>query len=186
MTSEKDLVMMTGDTDNPANGDRITAAGRRFLVSWTAGLLLILLVFGWLTVSAQRRNRLASVELQQAVMNSEATEKGVTPPDFSLPPGANPAQVQVGFYVDRIAELSVKDASWTVDFYVWFRWRGNAVQPGNGFQVIDGWIESRECPTVLGRSSFFELMSCVHFLAIRTLFSSAPAMSLRRFRHNVK
>ena len=135
---------MTGDSANPACCDRITAAGRRFLVCWTAGLLLLLLIFGWLTVGAQRRNRLSSNELQQAVMNPEATEKGVTPPDLTLPPGADPAQVLIGLYVDRIAELSVKDASWTVDFYVWFRWRGSAVQPGNGFQVIDGWIESRE------------------------------------------
>ena len=65
-------------------------------------------------------------------------------PDLTLPPGANPAQVHVGLYVDRIAELSVKDASWTVDSYVWFRWRGDGIQPGNGFQIIDGWIESRE------------------------------------------
>lgn len=135
---------MTGDIDNPAYGDRITAAGRKFLVIWTAGLLLLLVIFGWLTVGAQRRNRLASVERQHAVMDPLAAEKGVTPPDLTLPPEANPAQVHVGLYVDRIAELSVKDASWTVDFYVWFRWRGDAVQPGNGFQIIDGWIESRE------------------------------------------
>ena len=114
---------MTGDIDNSAYGDRITAAGRKFLVIWTAGLLLLLVIFGWLTVGAQRRNRLASVERQQAVMDPLAAEKGVTPPDLTLPPGANPAQVHVGLYVDRIAELSVKDASWTVDFYVWFRVR---------------------------------------------------------------
>ena len=27
-------------------------------------------------------------------------------------------------YVSRLMELSVKQVSWTVDFYLWFCWRG--------------------------------------------------------------
>ena len=135
---------MTSDGGNASSGDPITAAGQRFLVFWTVGLIVLLLILGWLTVGAQRRNLLASIERQRARMDPEAAESGVTLPDLTLPPGANPAKVDVGFYVDRISDLSVKDASWTVDFYVWFRWRGGAVLPGKSFQVIDGWIESKE------------------------------------------
>ena len=135
---------MPSDTGNASPSDQITTSGQRFLVCWTVGLIGLLLILGWLTVGAQRQNRLASIERQKARMNPEAAEPGVTLPELALPPGANPARVDIGLYVDRIAELSVKDASWTVDFYVWFRWRGDAVQPGNGFQIIDGWIESRE------------------------------------------
>ncbi len=135
---------MTSDGGRTASGDLITAAGRRFLVLWTVGLVVLLLVLGWLTVGAQRRNLLVAAERQRARLDPAAAESGITLPDLTLPPGANPTRVEVGFYVDRISELSIKDASWTVDFYVWFRWRDEAVRPGNDFQVIDGSIESRE------------------------------------------
>jgi hypothetical protein len=38
----------------------------------------------------------------------------------------------------------VKDASWTVDFYLWFRWNGKGVDPGEKLQIVDGSIESKE------------------------------------------
>jgi len=46
-------------------------------------------------------------------------------------------------YVDRLLELSVKQVSWTVDFYLWFRWRGGIPDTFNGFQIVDGTIESK-------------------------------------------
>ena len=49
-----------------------------------------------------------------------------------------------GIYLDRIVELSVKEVGWTVDFYVWFRWKGQEADPGEKFQIVDGSIESRE------------------------------------------
>jgi hypothetical protein len=55
-----------------------------------------------------------------------------------------PTEVRVGMYVDRIIDLSVKEGSWTVDFYLWFRWQGDSVKPSETFQVIDGSIESKD------------------------------------------
>jgi hypothetical protein len=75
-------------------------------------------------------------------MNAQAADPDTTPPDWTLPPGVQPTAVQAGIYVDRIIALSVRETSWTVDFYVWFRWRGDAVSPGEGLQVVDGSIES--------------------------------------------
>jgi len=46
-------------------------------------------------------------------------------------------------YVDRLLELSVKQVSWTVDFYLWFRWRAGIPDTCNGFQIVDGTIESK-------------------------------------------
>ena len=67
------------------------------------------------------------------------------PPSSGIPPAgradarSTPASTSIAS-----CEFSVKDASWTVDFYVWFRWRGDDVQPGDEFQVVDGSIESKE------------------------------------------
>jgi len=124
--------------------DRITARGRIFLIAWIVVLLAILVAAVWATAFPLRQSKLASTERHRARMDPQADEPGLTPPVFTLPDNANPARVRVGVYVDRIVELSVKDASWTVDCYVWFRWSGNKIQTADGFQVIDGWIESRQ------------------------------------------
>lgn len=52
--------------------------------------------------------------------------------------------VTVGVYVDRIPDISTKATSWSVDFYIWFKWRDDRLQPGETFQIIDGKIQSRE------------------------------------------
>ena len=76
-------------------------------------------------------------------MSTNAVEPGITSADLTLPEEANPVLVDVGFYVDRISELSVKDVSWTVEFYIWFRWKGEALHLKDDFHVVDGWIESQ-------------------------------------------
>lgn len=50
------------------------------------------------------------------------------------------SKVSVGIYLERIAELSTKNTSWTVDFYIWFRWQDSTLNPGSTFQVVDGEI----------------------------------------------
>jgi hypothetical protein len=125
-------------------GDAITRGGRLFLVAWSVGLALLLAGAAWLAIVPVRNEALASTGRHRARMDPLAADPGATPPDLKLPPGACPTQVYAGIYVDRIVELSIKDASWTVDFYLWFRWRGDAVRPGEGIQVVDGWIESQQ------------------------------------------
>ena len=38
----------------------------------------------------------------------------------------------------------MQDSSWTADFYVWFRWRGEQADPGEDLIVVDGSIDSKE------------------------------------------
>lgn len=121
----------------------ITSADRKFLFAWTAGLAMLLCVMGWLTVRPQRHYRLESAARHRDRMSTSAEEPGVTSADLTLPEDATPVLVDVGFYVDRISELSVKDVSWTVEFYIWFRWKGDALSLKDAFQVVDGAIESQ-------------------------------------------
>ncbi|MBL8949447.1 MAG: hypothetical protein JNK82_01630 [Myxococcaceae bacterium] len=60
----------------------------------------------------------------------------------TLEPGkADP--VVVGVYVNQVHEFSLRENSFTVDFYVWFRWKNPALKPYETFSVIDGRIESK-------------------------------------------
>jgi len=52
-----------------------------------------------------------------------------------LTEGAVP--VHVGMYVERISELSTSDATWAAVFDVWFRRRGDELNPADGFVVMD-------------------------------------------------
>src|SRR5262245_59567949 len=76
------------------------------------------------------------------LMDPAAPDPGVTAAAQSSTDKAVP--VPVGVYVERIPELSTKDATWTVAFDLWFRWRGDDLKPAEGFVVMEGSIESRE------------------------------------------
>ena len=111
---------------------------------WVILLIALFIIIGFFTVWAVYKNKNAATKRHQDRMNANVGEGGSKPPAIALPEGANPVRVQAGIYVDRIVELSVKDVGWTVDFYLWFRWKGAGAEPGENFQVVDGWIESKE------------------------------------------
>jgi len=139
-----------------AAADRVINRGERlFLAAWLAGLSLLLAIAGCLAVFPVRNEALAVAGRHRDRMDPSAPDPGTTSPDRQLPAGAIPTPVTAGIYVDRIVDLSIKDASWTVDFYLWLRWHldsaqaegdgaGGAFEPGNGIQVVDGSIESSQ------------------------------------------
>lgn len=134
-----------GDEHNPPADERdtITPADRRKIWIW-AILLLLLFGAGALFLGrAVHKDKLAAIARHNDRMDPDIGEGGTKPPAAALPAGANPVRVKAGIYIDRIVELSVREASWTVDFYAWFRWNGTAVNPGENFQIVDGSIESK-------------------------------------------
>lgn len=124
--------------------DLITPTDRRNMRLWAILLIVLFIVIGIFTVWDEYKNKTNATRRHEDRMNPSVGEGGTKPPSTALPEGANPVRVQAGIYVDRVVELSVKDVGWTVDFYLWFRWKGDAVDPGGNFQIVDGWIESKE------------------------------------------
>ena len=122
--------------------DIITPAERKNIWIWAITLVVIFAAATVLTAWAVYTNKIATIERHSDRMNPDVGEGGTQPPPTTLPAGANP--VRGGIYIDRIIDLSVKDASWTVDFYLWFRWNGKGVDPGEKLQIVDGAIESKE------------------------------------------
>jgi hypothetical protein len=55
----------------------------------------------------------------------------------------SPTHVLTGVYLNRIPNISLKDSNFDMDFYIWFRWKGNNVSPGQNFQIVDGDINKK-------------------------------------------
>lgn len=89
----------------------------------------------WTTKKTERRN-------QELTMDATAPDPGVTAAAASSITDAVP--VQVGMYVERIPELSIKETHWVAVFDIWFRWSGDELKPAEGFVVMDGTIESQD------------------------------------------
>jgi hypothetical protein len=117
---------------------------RYFLGAWALLLVALFLTVGLYLIQIMRTNQQGASQRHAARIDPNADESGVTAADRELPTDAKPTEVLAGIYVDRVLELSVKDVSWTVEFYLWFRWRGDAVKTCEGFQVVDGSIEKQE------------------------------------------
>lgn len=50
---------------------------------------------------------------------------------------ADPRKVVVGAYINDIQELDTERGSFTIDFYVWFRWRSPTVDPTDSIEVMN-------------------------------------------------
>lgn len=83
---------------------------------------------------------------QRSLAQAEAPPE--VPPPEPAAPTASATDVTVGVYVNQIHEFSLKDNSFTVDFYVWFRWKDPALKPHETFSVVDGRIESKTEPVL--------------------------------------
>jgi hypothetical protein len=132
------------DEGNRAKDENIKPGGRRFLKWWIIGIILIFLLVGsclaWTVYEDKQSANIQHIEL----MTPNFTEPGLTAEDFILPANSTPTKVLSGIYVDQIHGVSLSDSTWTVDFYLWFKWNGSQVSPGENFQVIDGNIDKKE------------------------------------------
>ncbi|MFO0868301.1 MAG: hypothetical protein U0935_05085 [Pirellulales bacterium] len=129
--------------ENAVNERAHRRSSHALIAIWSIGVGGLVLFTGMQIGTSMYRSRLAADQRHEERMNPKLLESGLEAEDAQLPPGATPIEVTTGVYIDRIVELSVKETGWTVDFYVWFRWKGEGIQPGDDFQVIDGWIEEK-------------------------------------------
>lgn len=127
-------------------GNMSEIRGRRklFVVLWA-----VLVVAVYLGVLSTTLSKLVKVKNESALrhaarLDPTKTEPGLTQPD-PLPDGGNYSNVYVGTYIDRIQALSIRESSWDVDFYIWFRWKGEkSLNPASTFKVIDGRVDDKE------------------------------------------
>jgi len=56
---------------------------------------------------------------------------------------AEPAKVTVGTYVNQITGVNLRENQVNVDFYIWFRWDDDSINPIETFELMNGKIESK-------------------------------------------
>jgi len=131
------------DDNNRSNDEKINPEGFRFLKWWIIGIILIFLVVGAYLAIDIYEDKLSSNLRHTELMTSNLTEPGLTAEDFNIPSNSTPTHVISGIYIDRIQNLSLSDSIWSVDFYVWYKWNGSQVTPGENLQVINGNIDKK-------------------------------------------
>ena len=60
---------------------------------------------------------------------------------------AAPSEVVVGSYVNKVQDLNFRENKYTLDFFIWFRWKAEGAladyKPLDSFEIINGRIESK-------------------------------------------
>ncbi|WP_019499949.1 hypothetical protein [Pseudanabaena sp. PCC 6802] len=121
----------------------VTTSGRRFIILWTGLLIAIFIALSFFSVNTLSGLRQAAIARHNARIDASAVEPGRTAAD-ALPAGANPRKVKVGIYLDGIFSISVLDSKWSPVFYIWFRWTGDDINPGETFNIVEGEILSKQ------------------------------------------
>ena len=64
-----------------------------------------------------------------------------------LPAYAQPAEVIVGSYINKVLDLNFRENRYTADFYIWFRWKAKGplvdYKPLESFEITNGRIDNK-------------------------------------------
>jgi len=118
---------------------QITAAQRRFLVSWTVCIVLLYGIGGWLCVRQLAGYKADTLRKLQALAAWNRV-----PPEAAPDATGTPVAVHVKMALDRISDVETQGAGWTAEFRIGFRWTGNQVDPGEHFQLANGNVLEKE------------------------------------------
>ena len=122
----------------------LTAGKKSFIIKFTIAVFVTYGLFVALTASILFGNRDAANQNHLARMSATGVEHGHTPPE-PLPAEGGFTTVKIGSYVDNVDTLSIRDSSWSANFYVWFNWTGpKTLDPGGKLVVVDGNITKKE------------------------------------------
>lgn len=76
------------------------------------------------------------------VADAGAAEAAAPEPADDAPPAA-PAEVTLGMYINQVREVNLREGTYVVDFWMWFRWRDPALNPAQTFELVNGEIQNR-------------------------------------------
>lgn len=122
--------------ETPSNNANTPNLWGNLTRGWLIFQVLSAVIATFLVFRINYRDRLEAVQVKRNQLDPSVVAQQIA--------GAQPTRVETGIFVERIAGISIKDASWVVDFFIWFRWQGEGIEPGESFRVLDGVIEQKE------------------------------------------
>ncbi len=135
--------MPAATPEKDAQAERITRGGYALIILWAAATLILYTAIAGLGASRLHGYRARASDRLEAIIASAREEARAEGP-ASGASAAPPTTVHIGAYLHHIGEISLTGSSWKADFDIWFRWRGEGVEPGDNFQIVNGEIESKE------------------------------------------
>jgi hypothetical protein len=122
----------------------ITSSGYRFVMIWAICLLILYVVGASFGVARLRGYAAEAVKIREARIKSPTVDLNAKASDLKLPSNAKTVDVLAGGGISRIGEFALKDFSWTATFNLWFQWKGDQVNPGEGFRIVNGQVLQQE------------------------------------------
>lgn len=58
-------------------------------------------------------------------------------------------KVYIGMYINRLVDLSIKDNNFSIDYYLWLRWKDSAIKPNKSLELLNG---KNACQTVVNEN----------------------------------
>jgi len=114
-------------------------------ILWIGFLMSFFMISGYLGAEKLHEDKIAAIVRHKARFDPKGVEKGRTAAEVrTMRDKEGIIPVTAGMYIDRIVNLSIKNSQWIVDFYIWFRWKGDTINPGKNFQVVDGSILTKK------------------------------------------
>lgn len=118
---------------------------KKILFLWGGILITFYLIATIVAATIVRKDKISSEKHHKYSLDANFQEDGRTwidPAELNKNIQKPVSKVAVGMYVDHIVDLSTLSTNWTVDFYIWFRWKDKNIHPGDTFQIMDGEILS--------------------------------------------
>ncbi len=109
---------------------------------------------------------------------SETAKPDAAKPETAAPAEAAPAKVEtidVGTYLNQITGVDLRNNTFSVDFWIWFRWKNSALKPMDSFEVINGKITSKT------NCTHSDLPGEVHYAACRIAATVIKHWDVTRF-----
>lgn len=131
--------MTTEEIPPPDPNETISRHAHLLVGLWVTIILLFYTSVAILGVRQLRQYKAQTKEFRQDWLSALRANHHVVPPSSS-----KATVVAVSATVNRASGFSLREGRWDVDFNIAFRWRGDAVNPGSDFRVVNGEILHRE------------------------------------------
>jgi hypothetical protein len=124
--------------------DTITRKDYSLVIVWAIGVLILYMIGSIIGAGILRNYKVETQNSRQAWLESTTMDVEEMQSEVNTISALEPTDVTVGIRINRIAALSLRESTWTADFDIWFKWAGDAVDPGENFQIVNGEIEHQE------------------------------------------